>query len=190
MNPIRPANMTDLESVITIVGNAVRFMDAQGIYQWDHIYPDRATLRADIENRHMHVIEHNGSPAGLTVLNEVQSPEYADVSWAYSGRIIVVHRLTIDPGHQRRKLASQLMDFAEREAASWGYAAIRLDAFTMNPAAIALYERRGYRRAGLVHFRKGPFFCYEKAIAGKLPEPCSAQDADKQPGRTSPPDGG
>jgi hypothetical protein len=43
--------------------------------------------------------------------------------------------------------------------------AIRLDAFTLNPGAIRLYEGRGYRKAGSVRFRKGMFNCYEKAVA-------------------------
>jgi RimJ/RimL family protein N-acetyltransferase len=56
------------------------------------------------------------------------------------------------------------MDFAERHAADGGYDAIRLDVFTLNPVATALYERRGYRRAGTVRFRKGEFFCYERPV--------------------------
>lgn len=46
------------------------------------------------------------------------------------------------------------MDFAERFADENGYEAIRLDAFTGNPGAVALYERRGYRKAGVVRFRR------------------------------------
>jgi ribosomal protein S18 acetylase RimI-like enzyme len=56
------------------------------------------------------------------------------------------------------------MSFAEETAVTRGYDCIRLDAFTRNPAALALYESRGYRRAGTVHFRKGAFYCYEKAM--------------------------
>lgn len=112
----------------------------------------------------MYVIENEGSVAGLITLNEGESPGYGDVSWVYPGRVLVVHRLTIAPEHQGKKLASRLMDFAEGEAASKGYDTIRLDAFTQNPTAIALCERRGYRKAGTVRFRKGVFFCYEKAL--------------------------
>jgi hypothetical protein len=57
------------------------------------------------------------------------------------------------------------MDFAEHGAISDGYNAIRLDAFRQNPVAVALYERRGYRNAGVVLFRKGPLYCYEKQLS-------------------------
>jgi ribosomal protein S18 acetylase RimI-like enzyme len=164
MSAIRVARMNDIESVVAIVRDATRHMETRGIPQWDEVYPSRAILLADIENQHMYLIEDSGAVAGLITLNDTASPQYRDVSWVYPGKILVVHRLTIDPKHQGKKLASRLMDFAERDAASKGCDAIRLDAFTKNPIAIALYERRGYRRAGTVHFRKGPFFCYEKPI--------------------------
>lgn len=142
-------------------------MDDQGIHQWDDVYPSKAILNADIENQHMYLIEVEGRVAGITVINEDQSPEYASVGWKHSGRALVVHRLTIHPDYQRRKLASCLMDFAEEMAATEKYDCVRLDAFTRNPAAFAMYERRGYRRAGIVRFRKGDFFCFEKKTSAK-----------------------
>jgi ribosomal protein S18 acetylase RimI-like enzyme len=58
------------------------------------------------------------------------------------------------------------MDFAERFARDRGFPCIRLDAYTGNPAALALYRRRGYHCAGQVFFprRDLPFDCYEKII--------------------------
>jgi len=142
-------------------------MDEQGIPQWDDIYPSKAILNADIENQQMYLIEVEGRVTGLTVINEDQSPEYAGVAWKHSGRALVVHRLTIHPDYQRHKLASYLMDFAEEMAAAENYDCVRLDAFTRNPAAFNLYEKRGYRRAGIVRFRKGEFFVYEKKISAR-----------------------
>jgi ribosomal protein S18 acetylase RimI-like enzyme len=167
MSTIRLARIEELDSVHNLVQEAIRHMDNQGIPQWDGIYPSKAILNADIENRQMHLIEVEGRVAGLIVINENQSPEYAGVGWKHSGRVLVVHRLTIHPDYQRRKLASHLMDFAEEMAAAENYDCIRLDAFTLNPAAYTLYENRGYRRAGIVRFRKGDFFCFEKKISDR-----------------------
>ncbi len=160
----RSAHIEDLDAIVAVVQAATRHMDDQGIPQWDDIYPSNIILQADIEQKHMQVIEDEGHIIAFVTLNEEQSPEYSDVPWSYSGRVLVVHRLAIDPAHQRKKLASQLMDYAEKEAASKGYDTIRLDAFIQNPAAVLLYEGLGYRKAGTVRFRKGIFFCYEKQI--------------------------
>jgi ribosomal protein S18 acetylase RimI-like enzyme len=164
MTAIRPARIDELDGLLDIVRAATRHMESQGLHQWDDIYPDRATLQQDVTKQHMQVIEVNGQVAGMVSINDEQSHEYRNVLWQYSGKALVVHRLTIDPEHQRKKLASQLMDFAEREAADKKYESIRLDAFEQNSAAIAFYKRRGYRKAGTVLFRKGPFICYEKRI--------------------------
>ncbi len=93
-------------------------MDQQGIAQWDEIYPNKLVLKDDIEKQQMHMIEVEGRVAGLIVLNEDQLPEYADIPWKFSGRVLVIHRLTIDPTYQRRGLAMRLMDFAEEVAAT------------------------------------------------------------------------
>ena len=167
MTTIRLARIEELESLYGLIQEATRHMDNQDIPQWDDIYPSKAILNADIENQQMYLIEVEGRVAGLMVINEDQSPEYASVAWKHSGRALVVHRLTIHPDYQRHRLASYLMDFAEEMAADKKYACIRLDAFTRNPAAFTLYENRGYRRAGIVLFRKGEFFCLEKKISAK-----------------------
>jgi ribosomal protein S18 acetylase RimI-like enzyme len=163
--------MEDLELLHAMVKDGTKHMDEQGIFQWDDIYPDKAILTHDIERQEMHVIEQNGRAAGFIVINEEQSPEYAAVPWEYAGRVLVVHRLTIAPAHQRRGLATRLMDFAEDTAVIRCYDCVRLDAFTRNPAALTFYDRRGYNKTGIVHFRKGQFYCYEKAVKAGRAEP-------------------
>jgi ribosomal protein S18 acetylase RimI-like enzyme len=161
---IRPANSEELPCLQVIVHQATRHMEEQGIPQWDAIYPDEKVLIRDLQEGSIHVIERFGEVNGFIVLNEFQSSEYTTVEWKVPGRTLVVHRLTIAPIYQRRGLASLLMTFAEEMAAAEGYDCIRLDAFTRNPAANSLYEKRGYRKAGIVRFRKGDFYCYEKAV--------------------------
>jgi ribosomal protein S18 acetylase RimI-like enzyme len=180
---IRLAQMEELEALHAIVKDATKQMDEQGIPQWDDVYPDKETVTQDIERREMYVIEQNGRAAGIIVINEEQPPEYAAVPWMYAGRALVVHRLTIAPAHQRSGLATRLMDLAEATAVAQRYDCVRLDAFMQNPAAVSLYEKRGYRKAGIVHLRKGEFYCYEKAIKAQTakPEPRAAGDGGSCP---------
>jgi len=76
----------------------------------------------------------------------------------------VIHRLTVHPEHQELGHASTLMLFAESKARDLGCRSIRLDAFTKNPGACALYSGRGYRNLGTVDFRMGVFYCFEKVL--------------------------
>jgi ribosomal protein S18 acetylase RimI-like enzyme len=161
---IRIAKPKDLNLIHEIVINATRHMDEYGINQWDEIYPNKNILQNDIEKQELYVIEIGRKIVGFIVLNEDQSPEYATLNWEHNGRAFIVHRLTINPDYQRQGLATRLMDFAEKSASLNGFNCIRLDAFTHNPAAFTLYENRGYSKAGVVRFRKGEFFCFEKAV--------------------------
>lgn len=161
---ISRAKPSDLDAVLSMVRACTRHMESLGILQWDDIYPNRAVLEQDIAKKSLFVMA-DGAIIAAIVLNDYQEPEYGDVPWAYPGeRILVVHRLCVHPDSQGQGVASRLMDFAEELGQTDGCAAIRLDAFTQNPTAVSLYEKRGYRKAGIVKFRKGPFFCFEKRI--------------------------
>lgn len=152
---------------MTLVADCVAAMRRDGIEQWDEIYPNRAGLLADIRARTLHCARLNASDAlaGIVVLNEFQDKEYADVPWTIvEGRVAVVHRLMVDPTRQKMGIARALMAFTESRARELGYTIIRLDAFCHNPRALRLYAALGYRDAGGIQLRKGPFRCFEKAL--------------------------
>ncbi|MBM4326037.1 MAG: GNAT family N-acetyltransferase [Deltaproteobacteria bacterium] len=166
---IAQASMQDLPEVMDVISACVWQMESQGIFQWDEIYPNSGTLQKDIESHFLYVARDDGRVFGIMALNEYQDPEYSAIEWEYGGgKILAVHRLAVDPLRWRQGIASRLMDFAEQHAGARGYAAIRLDAFLHNPGSVALYDRRGYRNAGIVRFRKGLFYCFEReALASR-----------------------
>jgi ribosomal protein S18 acetylase RimI-like enzyme len=139
-------------------------MEARGIHQWDEIYPDEKIINNDIEKQQLYLLEDDEQICGIIALNEFQEPQYKNVDWEFDGKTLVVHRLAIEPSCQRRGHAKMLMQFAHKLAKKEHYKSIRLDAFIHNPAAVALYEKLGYRMAGKVTFRKGDFFCYEISV--------------------------
>lgn len=158
---IRFADQQDLKEIMELIRSCVSHMESHDIHQWDEIYPDEATFRRDIERYELFLLEYGGRITGIMTLNEHEEPEYQSVKWKYSGKTLVVHRLAIDPSCQCKGHARTLMRFALEFAKERQYAAIRLDAFFGNPGAVALYERLGYRKAGIVRFRKGEFYCFE-----------------------------
>jgi GNAT superfamily N-acetyltransferase len=69
-------------------------------------------------------------------------------------RLGVVARLFVSPAHRRQGLGGGLLETASREAHARGLWPI-LDAVTGHEAAIALYDRCGWVRAGSVTVRWG-----------------------------------
>jgi ribosomal protein S18 acetylase RimI-like enzyme len=141
-------------------------MRQNGIHQWDEVYPNEEIITKDVDSRALYVLEQNGLCIAAVSLNQEQDAAYQKVHWLGGEPVLVVHRLCVDPAYQGNGLGNRLMDFAEEYAKQHAYASIRLDAYTGNPSAIRLYERRGYRKAGQVYFprRTLPFFCFEKIL--------------------------
>jgi GNAT superfamily N-acetyltransferase len=174
---VRLATESNLDAVERLLGDCIAAMRQAGIDQWDEIYPGRQTVLSDVRAGTVFLAfrdEH--TLLGSLVLNETQSPEWAPVQWEHSSaRIVVVHRLMVDPKFQGAGIARELMRFAEDWARGHGYGAVRLDAFVANPRALSLYRGLGYRDAGGASLRKGPFRCFEKRL-----EPGTGATADGQ----------
>ena len=161
---IRNADTKELNAIMNLISSCARRMNEQGIQQWDEIYPDEKTIRNDIEKQQLYLLEDEDKLCGIIAINEYQEPQYKNIDWKFQGKTLVVHRLAIEPSCQRKGYARMLMQFTHKLAKEGHYENIRLDAFVHNPAAVGLYEKLGYRRAGILTFRKGDFYCFEIAI--------------------------
>jgi ribosomal protein S18 acetylase RimI-like enzyme len=78
-----------------------------------------------------------------------------------------LYSIAVDAAARGRGIAAALLAAAEREARKCGARAVRLEVRKDNPAAIALYERHGYRRFGTHHafYEDGAdAWRYEKAL--------------------------
>ena len=155
----------DLPELIALYRAAIARMDEQNIPQWDEIYPSVEVLQADVSSGQMQVGRLNGKIAVAFLLEECSKEDYEDANWRYQDpRFIVLHRLCVHPAFQGQGVARQTMDFLEQAVLNRGLHAIRLDAFSLNPSALKLYESRGYEKAGEIQFRKGLFYLYEKRL--------------------------
>jgi GNAT superfamily N-acetyltransferase len=163
---VRRAHADDLPRLVDLLGACVAGMRAQGIDQWDEVYPTEATLRGDIDAGTLYAAAAPDHPiAGAFVVDQRAEPEYAGVAWRVGAPASFVHRLMIHPDCQRQGLARHLMGFAEVVARRTRCGAIRLDALLANAPSVRLYEALGYRPVGEVRLRKGQARCFEKDLA-------------------------
>jgi ribosomal protein S18 acetylase RimI-like enzyme len=161
------AGENDLDEIMDLIRNCIEDMRSQGIFQWDEKYPTREIFQHDIETGSLHAVKRDNEIVGIVSMTEEQPPEYSTVNWsAQGGRILVVHRLAVNPVWHRRGIAGKLLNHVEEYATKNKYTSIRLDAYSGNPRALGLYEKHRYKRVGQVHFprRDLPFYCYEKVL--------------------------
>jgi ribosomal protein S18 acetylase RimI-like enzyme len=162
------AEFSDALSVMQIITLCVVHLRAQGIYQWDEIYPNLQVVEEGARSESLFVIRHEGTCVASVCLNDVQPEQYRAMHWRCpKGRALVIHRLCVHPEWQRRGTGRHLMDCTENFAREHSFSCLRLDCYTGNPRALALYEQRGYQRIGQAFFprRELPFACFEKIMA-------------------------
>lgn len=161
---IKKCTITEIDSVMKLINDAIIDMRAKGINQWDEVYPDIEVITEDISEGSLYGYYDEGLK-GIMVLNENQDYEYGEVGWELDDeRPLVIHRLCIHPNYQGRGIAKTMVKFAESYACNNNYKSIRLDSFTQNEKACSLYRALGYKAVGTVYFRKGAFYCFEKIL--------------------------
>jgi len=160
------ADPSDLQELLSLYRAAILRMNEQGIPQWDEIYPSAEVLQEDVSSGQMQIGRLDGQIAVAFLLEECTEEDYEPADWRYrETKFVVLHRLCVHPSFQGRGVARQAMDFLEQRVLERGIFAIRLDAFSRNPAALRLYEMRGYEKAGEIWYRKGLFYLYEKQLS-------------------------
>lgn len=164
MAMIRKAVHDDVFQAAQVLEEVKADMLNQGIDQWDQEYPNIKVLTEDTEKGEGFVYEEDGKVLAYMALNELCDEEYNDLNWKTSPPFIVLHRLYVKPTAQGKGISSKMIRFAEEFAIQNQYQSIRFDAFSLNDTANIVYTKKGYELVGTVHFRKGIFNCYEKAM--------------------------
>ena len=158
----------DIDEILNLCKDCTQnMMKKNSIDQWDNVYPNREIFLNDISNGSLYLAVSDNQEAIIAciVLNEHQDPKYAEIKWKHnSEKSAVIHRLMVNPNHEGKGIARDLVKYIEKLAKENQYSSIRLDVFTKNLRAVNFYKNLGYEMAGKVVFRKGEFFCCEKPI--------------------------
>lgn len=161
----RKATIEDLYEIMEMIKFAVFTMENSGIYQWDEVYPDKSTIKSDIENGELYIGKIDGRTAVIYVINQFFDDEYKNGEWQYPNvDFRIIHRLCVHPDFQNKGVAKAVMQHIETKLRKSGVEAIRLDAFSENPYALRLYESFGYKTEGFADWRKGKFHLMEKNL--------------------------
>jgi ribosomal protein S18 acetylase RimI-like enzyme len=124
----------------------------------------------------MYLLKDNERVVGTVILNHLQPAAYSKLNWtvsAESNDVLVVHTLAVHPDYFNCGIAMELLNFAYGLASQKKIKAIRLDVSVNNLPAIHIYEKCGYRLAGVVDLGLNIpglewFRCYEKAVSATV----------------------
>ena len=155
----------DLDAICDMVASVIHTMEAQGIYQWDAMYPTREDVLADLQQQTLYMATEQDVLVAIYVINRECDPEYQAGKWQYCGENAgILHRLCVSPKAQHHGVGKAVLAHIEQQLRDMGVVSVRLDVFSENPYAIRLYEHNGYVQRGHVDWRKGRFLLMEKKL--------------------------
>lgn len=114
---------------------------------------------------------HVGSPSAVVLVAEGPGGAVlgsAVVFLRAASRVARLYSIAVDAAARGRGIGAALLDASEAVARRRARAVLRLEVRQDNPAAIALYEARGYRRTGArtAYYEDGAdAWRYERALA-------------------------
>ena len=152
---IRKANAADIPDV-AVIFEEIHTEEEQGrmTVGWSRgVYPTEETAEAAIRAGDLYVMEENGRIVAAARINRQQVPEYADADWEYHApdeEVLVLHTLVVSPSVNSRGLGRKFVKFYENMGKETGCPDLRMDTNEKNVRARALYEKLGYREAGIV----------------------------------------
>ena len=138
---IRPANISEIESILDITKSCALHMIDNGIFQWNEHYPDKASFINDVRNDELFVYCVGKKVVACISLCNEMDEVYEPAHWkTINDNNLYVHRLAVLPDFQKKGLGKSLMDFAENYAKDKSYVSVRLDTFSKNKRNLKFYE--------------------------------------------------
>lgn len=152
---IRNSNKKDILQVAKIY-DAILEKDALGtaVTGWQKgVYPLQKTALEAHNNKELFVMEVADEIVASAIINQKQVREYANCKWGFCAQdseVMVIHTLVVDPQKSGKGYAAEFVLFYEDYALKNGCRYLRLDTNEINLPARRLYQKLGYREAGVV----------------------------------------
>lgn len=164
---IRQARKGDLDDIMQVIEDARASLGARGIDQWQDGYPDSRAIVLDIERGEGFVVcQSDYVVAYVTIVFRGESA-YDDLrggQWLGNAPYVVVHRLSVRRGFERRGLATLMMRYAERCAKDRGVCYFRIDTHRDNTYMLQMLNKFDFVYCGIVYYDHGERIAFEKIL--------------------------
>lgn len=137
---IRPATVSDVAAITTLLQSCARSMSDQGMHHWLGVY-DEDSVKANLSDKQVFVLESDNAILGCIALGTEKAEYYSDC-WPQAPEAdFYITQLAVSPADQGKGYGRQLMQYCINRV---GNAVIQLDAVDHYPALITFYQSLGF----------------------------------------------
>ncbi|WP_042161758.1 GNAT family N-acetyltransferase [Paenibacillus gorillae] len=160
---VRPAVISDGETILSLWQTAARWLQAKGIAQWAPEYFNIGQIKEWMDSgADIFIASMNGEAVGTLLICWTDPSVWEELNSEDAGYI---HRFAVSRTHTNAGIGRYLLAWAEREIKARGKKMVRLDCMADNTALNNYYQSNGYVQVGTRHWSNGwRANLYEKAI--------------------------
>lgn len=137
---IRPATISDVAAITTLLQSCARSMSDQGMHHWLGVY-DEDSVRANLTDKQVFVLESDNAILGCIALG-TEKAEYYSACWPQAPDAdFYITQLAVSPVAQGKGYGRTLMQYCINQV---GDATLQLDAVAHYPALLQFYQSLGF----------------------------------------------
>lgn len=166
MEKLEVARPEELEVCYAMVDMGRAFQREQGFIQWTEDYPNRETIRQDIQNQTGYVLRIEEKIVGYLCVDFDGEPAYNNIlgKWNTGEPYAVVHRMAFDKTARNRGISTTAFRLIEQLCRDKGIHSIRVDTDFPNKRMQYILEKNGFSKCGTVFFQGGGKLAYDKVL--------------------------
>ena len=150
---IRQAKISDLDRIMTLIGQAQSYFRTNNIDQWQDDYPTPEVVLADIHNHECYVIDVDQEVLATMALTFTVQPEYSNISgknWEINSAYATIHRVAVANESKGQGLATKLLDFAAAKCFVHQVNSLRTDTYRNNNSMQHSLIKNGFEKKGII----------------------------------------
>lgn len=167
---LRKSTQADVETIMSIIGDAQELLASQGSDQWQDGYPNTTQIETDIQKNESYVVvDDNGNIMATTMFTFGGEVTYNSIEgeWITKDPVQygVIHRLAVSAQHRKKGLAKFVLIECEEMLKERKFDSLRIDTHRMNTGMQHMLLSNGYVYCGVIQLARGSDrLAYEKKM--------------------------
>ena len=146
---LRKAKSIEIEKIMSVIEDGVKFLKQQGINQWQHGSPGLSDVENDIKQETSYVYELDGEIVGTAMLNTYDADyERYPTIWTKCNNYLVIHRLAVKKKCRSQGVGHKFMNdiilFAKENSVEY----IRIDTHKDNVIMRKYLSKNNFKELG------------------------------------------